>query len=164
MMESQTQPLSSIEVQELELFVLEELKRQHLRDNIISALCKRANWDWKQAQYFLEKVYTDHHSELAPRENRLAFLVGFTTILDGLGVLALGSLGLLWYFFFNPRGGQPTIPVLDGQFILHLVMLLSIAPAYFMFFFIVAVTGIGIITRGVIGIILALGCSFRRQS
>jgi hypothetical protein len=163
-MESQTQPLTSIEVRELESFVLEELKNHHIRDNIIAKLCERADWDWKQAECFLEKVYADHRSELAPHENRLAILVGLTTIFDGLGVFALGSLGILWWFYFNPRGGRFTIPAIDGQFILRLVMMLSIAPAYFIFFFIVAVTGIGIMARGVIGIILALGYSFRRQS
>ena len=164
MMESHPHSLTSIDVQELESFVLQALKHQHLRDNIISELCERAGWDWKQAQCFLEKVYADHRSELAPRENRLAFLIGLSTLIEGLIVFALGSFGILWLFFFNPRGGQLTIPAIDGQFLLRLVMLISIAPAYFIFFFIVAVTGIGIMAKGVVGIILTLGYSFRRQS
>ena len=156
-MASHIQPPASIDIEDLESFALHELGHQNLKDNIILGLCQRTDWDWEQARHFLDKVYADNHAELAAQERRLATLLNFILITDGLVVFVIGSLGILWLFFYNPRSGQFLIPSVDYPIVPTVLMALAIAPVYFGFFFIIASIGIGMMAKGILGIIRTIG-------
>ena len=140
------------ELKELEEFALRELKHLHSRNDIILKLCTQAGWDWGQAQRFLDQVYTDHSSELVVREKRWSLLFGVTLILEGLSVFTIGSIGILAPFIYNPRLGRFMIPSMDYPIVPTVIMIFLISPMYFIFFIIIASTGISMVAKGALGI------------
>jgi hypothetical protein len=156
MMISHTQPPVSINSEELDEFALQELKRQHHRNDILVQLCQRTGWDWQQAERFLDKVEADHPSELATQEKRLALLFNLTRILEGLLVLAIGSLGILGPFLYNLRSGRVMIPGVDYPIVPSVLMAFFISPVYFWISIVIASLGLSLIAKGVLGTIQAM--------
>ncbi|MEW6401428.1 MAG: hypothetical protein AB1649_06480, partial [Chloroflexota bacterium] len=122
----------------------------------IASICERMDWDWEQGQRFLDRVYADHHWELAAREKRLALILNLTITLDGLVVFAIGILGIfgpLGRLFHDPQSGQFSIPAIDYRFVLRVLTLIFLAPGYSLIFFTITLAGIGMMAKGAMGII-----------
>lgn len=156
MMMSHIQPPVSINIKELEERVLQDLQQQRHRNDIVVNLCQCMDWNWEQAERFLEKVEADHHSQLAKREKRLALLFSLTHILDGVLVLAVGSLGILGPFLYNLRSGGFMIPGVDYPIVPVVLLAFFVSPVYFGFFIVIASFGLRLMVKGVLGTLQAL--------
>jgi hypothetical protein len=150
-----TQPPLSIDLREVEEFALRELKLQHLRNDIILKLCTHTGWDWEQAKRFLDQVYADHKSELAGRERGTAFLINVTLLFEGLLIFIVGSAGILLPFVYNLRTGKFMTPLVDYPITTVFMAFLS-GFRYFPLFIVIASIGMGMMAKGVVGIVLAV--------
>ena len=118
-------------------------------------LCQRTGWDWAQASEFVNRVDASHRDELAGQARRSATVIHLTRIFDGILVFALGSVGILWPFFYNLRSARFMVPGVDYEIAPSVLMAFGISPVYFWMCIVIASIGIGLIGRGVVGIILA---------
>ncbi len=68
-MAQQYDPDKPEDLKRLRIFALRELKRQRDPDDIIGQLCGQTNWDWNEAQGFLNEVGAENAPTLAARQN-----------------------------------------------------------------------------------------------
>lgn len=139
----------------LSAFALGELKRQHNLSDIIERLCQRTVWDWEEAEQFLISVRVENYAQLEAHKNRLSILVSLLVIGGGMLNLAIFCL----WVFYNPRTAEVLLPNDQEQGILTLLnqlALLAIRSPLAYVFYGVALTGIGMIIGGMIGLVRPL--------
>jgi hypothetical protein len=128
----------------LENFVLQQLKKQRRHNDIVEAVCNRTGWHWNTSQRFVAKTQTKHHDDLQSSRNRIPLIFGIGLILIGLFMAVNGVISLSDYVkFASVTTSTPEI-------------LLNISPQRVLFTLGAIVTGLGMVIGGSYGITRAL--------
>ncbi len=150
------------DIHHLKTFVFGELKRYRNTSDIIEHLCQTTGWDWKEAAHFLEAVRLENRSKLEAHSNRLYIFISLLMIVSG--TLSLGVV--CFWAFYNPRAGNFIFPTNMDNLILFLLTQLGWFSSKFPFtylFFNMALTGIGMIVGGIIGLVTSIWRAFAIQ-
>lgn len=68
-------------------FVLDGLKKDVDKSEIIRALCEENNWDWDQAKRFVQRVEIQHFDQIATSQSPLMVSLGVAGILVGVALI-----------------------------------------------------------------------------
>jgi hypothetical protein len=148
------------DLNQLKTFVLGELKRYRNPGDIVEGLCRSTGWDWKEAEQFLETIRIENRSKLEAYRNRLYIFISLLMIVSG--TLSLAVVGL--WAFYNPRRGMFIFPDSTDNLVLFLLNQLGWFSSKFPFtylFFNIALTGIGMMVGGVIGLVGSVWRAFK---
>jgi hypothetical protein len=128
----------------LEKFVLQQLKKQRRHNDIVETVCNQTGWHWNTSQRFVAKTQTKHHDDLQSSRNRITLTFGIGLILIGLFMAANGVSSLSDYVeFASFATSTPEV-------------LLNISPQRVLFTLGAIVTGLGMVIGGSYGIARAL--------
>jgi len=108
--DQKSDPKNEITKEELTSLVLKSLKKKHSFNDIVEAVCKHSGMQWNQAQRFVAKVQTKHHTVLSKSNKTgvVAFSVLF--ILGGALLMLWASMGLIDYYFVFTGQASTTLP------------------------------------------------------
>ncbi len=67
-------------------FVIRELGKHHLKNDIIQKLCETNGVSWATAEKFVRQVETENSGKIALRQSPLVTFIGICTALGGLGL------------------------------------------------------------------------------
>jgi hypothetical protein len=113
-------------------FIINELTRQRDRNDIVLALCRQLNIEWKAAEQLVRDVESQHGRTVAKRQSPFMMLLGAAIILVGIVLTINGVL------FFNDLLQMQTYDqILSGTSVYYIGGSL--------------LTGIGMIVGGIIG-------------
>jgi succinate dehydrogenase/fumarate reductase cytochrome b subunit len=85
-------------------FVVGELGRHHLRNDIIQKLCEQTEMNWGQAEKFIQQVEVQYAGKIASQQSPLVVLVGVFLTLAGCVLTMLITYATLQgtvYVFLN---------------------------------------------------------------
>jgi len=68
-------------------FVLDGLKRDIDKSEIVRALCEENDWAWDQAQRFVQRVEIQHFDQITASQNPLMVTLGAAAILAGVALI-----------------------------------------------------------------------------
>lgn len=119
--------------EDLQDMVVQQLVRQHSRNEIIRMVCERGSMNWPQAEKFVEQVEAERAHTIARRQSPLLILLSVGSVLVGAALLYLGADYILGIF--------------RGQVLEELL-----GVRYGIYRMAGAVTGIGMIVGGLIGL------------
>lgn len=119
--------------EELTRRIVDELARQHNRNDIIKMVCETSSLNWPQAEQLVKQVEAEQAHTIARKQGPLLIFLSIGTLLIGAALLAYSA-----EFFIAFFQGQP------------LDMLLSVRLGYYRL--IGALTGIGMLVGGLIGL------------
>jgi hypothetical protein len=96
--------------EEITAYIVTELGKHRNPNDIIIAVCERSGMKWSDAQQFMQRVQSEHRSEITGRQNLLLIVLGVITVIAGLvvsiGASAVTLFGLNFEFDYVPYGGN----------------------------------------------------------
>jgi hypothetical protein len=103
-------PQLEVDFDELEQSVIRKIKKHFRHSDIVQGVCEITGWNWDQAQRFVAKSQTKHHSELT-RSSR-NFMIPFSSLFVVGGVLLFiwSALTLFDYYSGWTYQGGSTLP------------------------------------------------------
>jgi hypothetical protein len=91
-------------------FVIAQLGQGGERDDILFALCEKAQMSWPEAEAFFDEVARSHHREITRRKSTLLLMISTLILVEGVGqtLWALSPLlDILGPFLARYRGDAP---------------------------------------------------------
>jgi hypothetical protein len=108
--EIESQPKSELTKEELTALVLKSLKKQQRHSDIVETVCTRTGMQWNEAQRFVAKVQTKHHTVLSKSSKTTMFIFSILFIIGGALLMLWASNYLIDYYFDFTGQGTATFP------------------------------------------------------
>ena len=119
--------------EELTRRIVNELARQHNRNDIIQMVCEGSSMNWGEAEQFVKNVESEHAHAIVRKQSPLMIILSIGSVLMGIILVYLAADYLMGYF-----RGQAVEQLLSARTGLYRMA--------------AGLTGIGMIVGGAIGL------------